>query len=173
MSYRCKPKSLTLENKETDIFKRMVLPHAALMERLLARMLGEEDARDALQDTLLRLWEHREALSAADNIRAYCLTTARNVATNRLRSRHFEESIEEVPIVESGADADDSDDLRHAEALLEKLPEAQRRAIRLRSYCDMEVEEIAVRMEVSEANVRQLLSRGRRRLRELFKADTF
>lgn len=160
-----------METNETEIFKRMVLPHAPVMERLLLRMLGEDDARDALQDTLLRLWEHRSLLFSAENVRAYCLTTARNTASNRLRSLHPAEQVEELPIADLGADRDSADDLRHAETLLEQLPEPQRRAIRLRSYAVMEVDEIAREMDVSESNVRQLLSRGRRRLRELFKTS--
>jgi len=52
-------------------------------------------------------------------------------------------------------------------AELDKLPTAQQEAIELRYYQDLPFEEIAKRLKTSPANVRQLISRGIRRLKGL------
>jgi RNA polymerase sigma-70 factor (ECF subfamily) len=51
---------------------------------------------------------------------------------------------------------------------LSQLPEPQRMAVELRYFDDFSFEEIALRLETSPGNVRQLVSRGLRQLRSLF-----
>lgn len=142
------------------------MPVVPAMEALACRLLTDEaDVRDALQEALMRLWRHRDTLDEVANIRAYCLSVIRNAAVDRVG-----DTASTAPLEAAGdcaAPVDRSDDLAEAETMLAQLPDRQQKAIRLRSFRDMEVDEIAAEMKISEANVRQLLSRGRRRLKQL------
>ena len=53
----------------------------------LRRMLGRERAEDAFQETFLRALRAYGRLRNADNLRAWVLTIARNVAVDQLRRR--------------------------------------------------------------------------------------
>lgn len=155
-----------MESSEAILFKRRVMPVVPVMETLARRLLPDEaDVRDALQEALMRLWRHRDTLDDVTNVRAYCLSVIRNAAVDRLGY-----AAEAAPLEYAGdfaAPTDRYDDLTEAETMLAQLPDRQQKAIRMRSFRDMEVNEIAVEMNISEANVRQLLSRGRRRLKQL------
>lgn len=59
------------------------------------------------------------------------------------------------------------DTRRRIEILIDSLPPGQGRVIRLSSFGGLDNSEIAEATGQTENNVRQLLSRGRRRLREL------
>lgn len=69
---------------------------------------------------------------------------------------------------DDAADAEYRDTRAAIERLIDSLPEGQRTAIRLSSFGGLDNNEIAATTGLSEANVRQLLSRGRRKLRELW-----
>ncbi|MDE6028214.1 MAG: sigma-70 family RNA polymerase sigma factor, partial [Muribaculaceae bacterium] len=60
------------------------------------------------------------------------------------------------------------DTRRRMEQLIDALPDGQRRVIRLSSFGEFDVMEISDATGFTPGNVRQLLSRGRKRLRELF-----
>lgn len=156
-------------NQQTEQFKQTVLPHTPAMLRILKLTLGDEEAaRDVLQEVLTRLWESRQKLSGVDNIRAYCLKSARNLALNHLeRSRRFE-SIEQCREIEDAANPALTAELSSATALIDCLPVQQQTVLRMRTFADMEVDEISDSLGISQANVRQLLSRARRKLRELY-----
>lgn len=56
--------------------------------------------------------------------------------------------------------------LSNVEKLLSTLPQTQQLAIRLRHFSDMSILQIADTMEITQENVRQLLSRARRTIKD-------
>ena len=48
-----------------------------------------QEAEDAVQDTYLKLWAKRDSLPDVSNAEAYCVTLAKRVCYDRLRSRHI------------------------------------------------------------------------------------
>ena len=58
-----------------------VLPLKNKLYRLALRITqNSAEAEDAVQDTLIRVWEHREEWEQIDSIEAYAYTICRNIA---------------------------------------------------------------------------------------------
>lgn len=152
-------------------FRERVVPLQRLMYGIALRMgIPPDDAADTVQETLIRLWRHRDGIPLQPGeTRLYCLGAFRNECLTWLRRKRAA-----VPLEEAGAiAADDSpqteyrDTRRRIEVLIDTLPGGQREVIRLSGFCGLDNHEIAEATGQTENNVRQLLSRGRRRLREL------
>lgn len=81
--------------------------HADALYRYVARRTGDaEEARDVVQETLLRAWKHPDVLERSeDGVRAWLFTTARNLVIDDLRSaRRRREHSAESPPEQSRAD---------------------------------------------------------------------
>lgn len=132
----------------------------------------EEDAADIVQETFVRLWENRQELAAVSNVKAYCLMAVRNRSMTLIKSRRVTEELSDMS-GDSGMDSSQAveycETSLRVEAAINSLPENQRQAIRLSSFEQCSNEEIAELMGITNVNVRALLSRGRKRLRELLK----
>lgn len=133
---------------------------------------NRDDVADALQDAAVALWKHSDRMGKVSNRTAYFLATVRNVCYSRLRASRRSSDLDEAMALsdsDRGEDAVESDNL--LEVLLCRLPDSQRKAVML-SLCEKyDTEAIAEVMNISKDNVRQLLSRGRRALRELYQRE--
>lgn len=98
------------------------------------------------------------------------MSTVRNVAVSMFSSCRADALRDDLPF--GGAPPDHmleaKDSLSRIEALLEKLPANQRRVIVLTSIAGLSQDEITEATGISGGNVRVLLSRGRKKLKELF-----
>ena len=117
----------------------------------------------------------REMLTAVENDEAYVVSVARNSSLDRLRKRSRHRTTTLSAAMEPGDEGEmlnrleAMEELRHMERLLSTLPENQQMAIRLRHFAGQPLSEIAEAMQLTEINVRQLLSRGRKTLKEKMK----
>lgn len=152
-------------------FKTRVIPLRHLMYGVALRMgIPPDDAADVVQETLIKLWHRKDFIpKATSELKLYCLASSRNECLTRIRLQKHLEPIEEATI--QNTDCFDSlesgETIRSIEQMIEKLPLSQRKAIKLRAYGDFETSEIAEVMGESEMNVRQLISRARKKLREM------
>ena len=65
-------------------FKHDILPLKNIIFRTALRIvLNREEAEDIVQDTLIKLWERRDELEKVENLEAFALTMARNLAIDR------------------------------------------------------------------------------------------
>ena len=149
--------------------KVLIETYVALRERLHAvalRMLGDEpDADDAVQDAFEHLWTAREAADS-DEARFRLFAVLRNVCVSRLRQRG-RWSADEVP--ERGvapAMPDEAEALK--ERLMRVLTPLQRRVFELATFEELEYDEIARRLELTQEAVRAHVSRARRKVREAY-----
>ena len=69
---------------------------------------------------------------------------------------------------DSDTQADNRESLQLVTLLMNKLPEQQRQVLQLRAFNECSFEEIESITGLTSVNVRTLLSRGRRRLKELY-----
>lgn len=153
-------------------FREKVMPLQRRMFALALRAgLPPDDAADAVQETQLRLWRAREGLPREDiQLSAYCMAAVRNECISILRRKREMADIGQIP--ERGSDLEalkmeQADTRRFLETLIETLPEGQRKVIRLSGFAGFDVPEISEATGFSPGNVRQLLSRGRKRIRLL------
>lgn len=158
--------------------------------REAARYLADEDdAADAAQEVMLRLWLLRGQLSEdKSQLCAYAVVVCRNLCLNQLKAkrRHLfrrlfgkngdeEEGPEEAAYLPSSPGPDVTMEAKEAYSLCENavklLPEKWQIILQMRSEQQMETEDIARALGTSAGAVRGMLSKARARLLTLIKAQ--
>lgn len=159
-----------------SLFKQLLLPLYPRLQRVALRLLGNtEDAEDMVQEVYMKLWSKRDALPDVKEVEAYCVTLTKNMCIDRLRMAEVEkEDVDEVPIMLAETDDVEAQVERHdaveqVKQIIETLPEHQQQVITLRDIEDCSFEEIAEQTGLTAVNIRMLLSRARRTIRERFK----
>ena len=161
---------------DVDSFKRLFLPlHPKLFRIAYALVENKADAEDILQDAYYKLWSRREELANVLNPEAFCVTLVKNLCLDYLRSpranRHDEDVAEAVTLsTDSSPDKEleMQDKVEHIRYLISRLPENQRQVIRLRGIDDCSMDEIEQITGLNAVNIRVLLSRARKIIREQF-----
>jgi RNA polymerase sigma-70 factor (ECF subfamily) len=154
-------------------FKTDVLPISNKLLRFALQILqNEEEARDVLQDIILKLWQKREELEKVENLEAFVLRMTRNRCLDVIRSRRTV-SMEVVKKHDLGAEGSiDVDHLeiaettRHIKRIISELPDIQRTIIHLRDIEQLEYDEIAEATELNVNAIRVNLSRARKKVRD-------
>lgn len=147
--------------------------------RLTARrFLGnDDDVDDALQETFCRLWGKRESLSDEAAVEGTTVTTLHNICIDTLRrqsTRQSESLDDHLADAESRSDtADDQDAARQlyddVTSLIDsRLSERDRQIIYLRDRDGWEFDEIAERFGLDQGNVRVIVSRARKTIRDCY-----
>lgn len=162
-----------MDSKE---FSQVVMPHSRRMFAVAFRYLQRpEEAEDLLQDVMMKLWQIRDNLPPDKELLPFLLTVVRNLCLDRLRSRQIkDDTIEDVDItldyiqpLDIDDKVEEKDRLRHLLGLINQLPPDQQKVLRLRAIDDLSTDEIAKQLNITPENVRQLLSRARKRLRDM------
>ena len=161
---------------DVDSFKRLFLPlHPKLFRIAYALVENKADAEDILQDAYYKLWSRREELANVLNPEAFCVTLVKNLCLDYLRSpranRHDGDVAEAVTLsTDSSPDKEleMQDKVEHIRHLISRLPENQRQVIRLRGIDDCSMDEIEQITGLNAVNIRVLLSRARKIIREQF-----
>lgn len=159
-----------------SLFKQLLLPLYPRLQRVALRLLGNvEDAEDMVQEVYMKLWSKRDALPDVQDVEAYCVTLTKNMCIDRLRIAEADKAdVDEVPIMLAATDDVEAQVERHdaveqVKQIIETLPEHQQQVITLRDMEDCSFEEIAEQTGLTAVNVRMLLSRARKTIRERFK----
>ena len=124
--------------------------------------VGEQVAEDIAQETLLRAMVHFHHLDP-DRAWSWLRTVSRNLAVDHLRHHRREVPFELEHTGEPVAQEEPAIDVA---AAMSALPSRQRIALGLRYLEDWDPQEIAAYLHVGEGALKQLLFRGRRRLRQ-------
>ncbi len=161
---------------EGSEFKQRFLRYSGQIFRYAFAVTGDrQEAEDIVQDVFEKLWKMREMLTVVENDEAYVVSVARNRSLDRLRMIARRRTTTLTPAMEPGEVGDElsrleaKDHLHSLERLLDTLPVNQQTAIRLRHFTGEPLPEIATAMQLTEVNVRQLLSRARRTLKDKMK----
>ena len=159
-----------------SLFKQLLLPLYPRLQRVALRLLGNaEDAEDIVQEVYMKLWSKRDALPDVQDVEAYCVTLTKNMCIDRLRIAEADKAdVDEVPTMLAATDDVEAQVERHdaveqVQRIIGTLPEHQQQVITLRDMEDCSFEEIAEQTGLTAVNVRMLLSRARRTIRERFK----
>lgn len=132
---------------------------------------SEEDAREAVQDVFMGVWNNREHLQLDESLKPYLYTATRNKALNYLNRRRLAAvSIEEAPVyaserpkVEAAMEAEELKALIYDE--VRRLPERCREIFLLSRREGLSNREIAERLAVSEKTVENQMTIALKRLR--------
>jgi RNA polymerase sigma factor (sigma-70 family) len=153
-------------------FINLVLPFKDKVFRMAKRLLiSKEEAEDATQEVLVKLWNKNEILHQYNSIEAmamtmtknYCLDQLKSKRANNLRLVHNDYSDSSSSIHKQ---IEDKDNLVWVEKIINDLPEQQKIIVQMREIEEMEYEEIAFILEMNQTAVRVALSRARKTIRE-------
>ena len=144
-------------------FDSWVVARGPALLRLAYTLTGNRtDAEDVVQEALARALARWSRISAAGDIDAYVRRMVVNEHTSvwrRFRRRESPvEAVADGPTPEDGRV--EPDDRRRIWLACQALPEAQRTAVVLRYYEQLEYAEIAALTGVREGSVRARVSRG-------------
>lgn len=131
----------------------------------MAVMGNEDDALDAIQDTLLILWERLDTLRDPGAFRTWMTRILVNRCRGRLRGLRRETAVEEPEERGEQRDWDTPIDVGRA---LSALPEDDRLVLQLFYFEDMPVKAIAQSLGLTPQAVRMRLSRSRKRFRQQY-----
>lgn len=159
---------------DAEHFKRLFLPLHPKLYRIAYALVGNKaDAEDILQDAYCRLWSRRDCLADVQNPEAFCVTLVKNLCLDFLRSPRANRpdgAVTEAATLASGSPPDEElerrDKVEQVCRLIGRLPENQRQVICLRGIEDCSMDEIEQITGLSAANIRVLLSRARKFIRE-------
>jgi RNA polymerase sigma-70 factor (ECF subfamily) len=151
----------------------LVESYSALLFRVVHSVLrNQAEAEDVVQDTFVRVLEHRRQLPDVREMRVWLVRIAWNLALDRrrrIRPEQFDEGFADG-LVSRELPADDAlhEALRMKAVLreLERLPRAERDVLTLAAIEELGTAEMAEVLGRSESAVRALLFRARTRLRE-------
>ncbi len=149
-----------MERVHVPPFESFYAEHRDQVYRLLTRRLGRQRAEDAFQETFLRALRAYPRLQHTENLRAWVLTIASNVAIDTSR-RPYDGA--EVPDLES---VDQPPAYAELKDMTDGLPPKERRAVVLRYGYDLSYEQIGAAIGASAEAARQAASSGVRRLRK-------
>lgn len=134
----------------------------------ISKRVSQPSVVDELfQLTFLKLHHSRARYEPGRRFSAWFFTICRNVVVDHYRARG--RSLEMATLNEETATATNESTGEVPGELLKSLPPKQREAIRLRYREELEFAQIARELGTSQSNVRQLISRGVRKIRELVK----
>jgi RNA polymerase sigma-70 factor (ECF subfamily) len=166
---------------DLDAFEELMNRHSQRVYRTLVGILGNpDDARDAMQDTFLKAFQHLARFEGRAKFSTWLVSIATNTGIQRLRERRPMESLGETSGDEEGfrprqvqAWTDDPEQLysqAELRSILErgvmKLPAKYRVVLMLRDIEQLSVEETAAALGLGIPAFKARLLRGRLMLRE-------
>lgn len=153
-------------------FMQIVSPFKDKLFRMAKRLLvSTEEAEDATQEVLVKLWNKNEALDEYNSVEAMAMTMTKNYCFDQLKSKrasnlkivHNNYTDREASLQQK---VEDSDTWRWVEKIMHELPEQQKLIVQMRDIEEMEFEEIGTVLEMNETAIRVALSRARKTIRE-------
>ncbi len=153
-------------------FLNIVLPFKDKVFRLAKRLLvSREEAEDATQEVLLKLWNNKLKIAEYKNVEAFSMTMTKNYCFDKLKSKQAQN----LKIVHSNYEEKNTplqkqvefnDSVSWVAKIIAELPEQQKMIIQLRDIEDYDFDEIAKMLDMSNTAVRVALSRARKTIRE-------
>ena len=167
------PRSTTTSAAQEVDLPALVDTHASTLFRVAHAVLrNRAEAEDAVQDTFVRVLEHRGTLPTVRDLRPWLVRITWNLALDRRRRKSPDQAGDlffatliapDIPADQALSAAQGTQAVLHA---LDRLPKPERQALLLSALDELSTAEIAGIMQKSESAVRALIHRARTRLRD-------
>lgn len=160
---------------DRDAFTALAAAHREAMYRAAWWILeDQDDALDATQEALLRVYRHLATFDGRASFRTWARRIATNVALDRQarRRRDRADALPEEDLVgdaraeEVGADLERDERRRLVRDAIETLPPAQKAAVVLRDVEGLSYEDIAATLSIPKGTVMSRLFYGRATLKK-------
>ena len=166
---------MTRKEFETDI-----VPLSSTLYRYAFRFLSSrEEAEDAVQEIFLKIWKMRDKISEFKNLQAFMMTMTRNHCLDRLKKKRMEyiddkaNSDAATPAAGFEKNMEDSENFRIITGIIASLPDNYRCVIQLHDIEGYGYEEMAEKLDIDIKNLRVILSRARKMVREELKKKNY
>jgi RNA polymerase sigma-70 factor (ECF subfamily) len=125
-------------------------------------------AEEIVQDSFIKLWQHREELPGIQKFESWFFTIVRNLCYSSLRkialdrktySAHEQQPVQQVATAEDIIITRENREL--VQAAINQLPDQQRRVYLLSQEAGKTYEEIAVELNISRNTVKEHLKRAK------------
>lgn len=161
-------------------FVTLINPIKDKLFRIAKRLLiSTEEAEDATQEVLLKLWNKKNGLNEYKSVEALAVMITKNYCLDQLKAKRSQN----ISLVHSNYSSnsptldkqmEDKDSLEWVNKIINRLPEQQRLIVQMREIENCEFEEIAIALDMQETAVRVALSRARKTIREaMLKMNTY
>jgi RNA polymerase sigma-70 factor (ECF subfamily) len=160
-------------------FKQRFMPHYKLLYRVAYYLTGNaQDAEDLLQDMYLKLWQKRDDLKEEADTQAYLVTIMKNLFVDQRRHKRIDASED----IEAHASPPDErsldeqigsrDEVQQVEGLIRQLSERDAKIIQMHLMEDRSYEEIESDTGLSQGNIRIIVMRAKKKLKQQFQNIT-
>jgi RNA polymerase sigma-70 factor (ECF subfamily) len=157
-----------------EAFQNRVLPAKNKLFRFAFRLLGSsEEAKDVVQEVMIKVWNGREQMAEIQNMEAWCMRVTKNLSLDkrRLRQRRATDSMDEGFEIRNEAlspheNTELNESMLRINQLIAALPEKQRQVIHLRDIEGYSYNEICEMLELDMSQVKVSLFRARNAVRE-------
>ncbi|WP_029904270.1 RNA polymerase sigma factor [Prevotella sp. 10(H)] len=158
---------------DTESFKKVFLPYHQKLYRIAYRILQDTaNAEDVVQETFIKLWNKRDEMDKIDNTEAFAIIILRNNCLDYLRKTKNDYHTNydaDIPETESLATRIElADEAVQVKNLIARLPDQQRQVMMMKHWDGYSDEEIEQATGISPGNIRVILSRARKTIREQY-----
>ncbi len=158
---------------DAETFKKVFLPYHQKLYRIAYRIVQDAaSAEDIVQDSYAKLWNKRDEVNKIDNTEAFAIIILRNTCLDYLRKTknefhtNYDVDTPETSCLSTHLEL--QDEANHVKHLINQLPDQQRDVMILKhwdGYSDEEIEKVT---GLTCGNIRVILSRARKTVREQF-----
>ena len=165
-----------------DEFLELVRKHQdQIFRRAFYLLKNSEDAKDMVQETFIKTWQHRANLRE-DTVHSWMLKCVQNLCFNQLKRRKFQvyldeeenNTLETFLYAHSDKSNPPPDEIAIKQELkqlvrqaIEELPSDMRSIVIMREFDEMSYKQIAEELKQPENSVKSTLFRARKKLREI------
>ena len=161
---------------DLKVFTQSVLLHQARLFRVAKLYLrNSEEAEDTVQEIFLRLWDKRQQLGAYQSVEALAVQMTKNLCLDKLKSHAFSHTstgLEAIEVSTTTYTPHEQTELSDTNQLLrniiDDLPELQKTILHLRDVEEYSFEEIEQVTGQTINNIRVILSRARKSVRDSY-----
>ena len=154
------------KKKDPDAFGQLVQENLQKMYRIAISILQtEEDAADAIQETMLKCWQKINQVRNEDYFETWLIRILINQCKDILKCRKRTVLVDDIP------EAAQEDNYTNTEwkAVLRGLHAKYRIVLELYYVEGFSTKEIATMLHITDASVRTRLVRGRKQLEQMFR----
>ncbi len=137
-----------------------------LFRFVLKNIRSEADAKDIVQQSFEKVWRKHEDISFA-KVRSYLFTVAHHTLIDHIRKNKRIDVVEQTPEKKERGHYDQFELKDSLNRAISQLNDIQKKVILLRDYEGYSYKEIADITELSEAQVKVYIFRGRKKLQKI------
>lgn len=154
-------------------FKEVFIPYHPKLYRIAYRMVQDTaNAEDIVQDTFVKLWNKRDEMENIENTESFAIITLRNTCLDYLRetkkNHHINYDADIAGTSSPSRQLELKDEVEKVRLLISKLPVQQRQLMMMKHWDEYSDKEIELATGLSAGNIRVILSRARKTIREQF-----